>query len=179
MDDLISRQAAIAEIHEDADWLAAQGSDWQTERMERDKSILMSLPSVEPDTNCSEIPNNSDTISRQQAIDALRNYLVEKRCPDDGTLTCRLIENEVINKLPSVQPEQRWIPVSERLPEDGDYKPFSYYEDGAVLFCTKDDKIGFGWCYESTKQWANEDDKSPGEVIAWMPLPEPYQEGGE
>ena len=53
-----------------------------------------------------------DLISRQQAIDALRNYLVEKRCPDDGTLTCRLIENEVINKLPSIQPERlkgKWI----------------------------------------------------------------------
>ena len=53
-----------------------------------------------------------DLISRQQAIDALRGYLVEKRCPDDGTLTCRLIENEVINKLPSVQPERKtghWI----------------------------------------------------------------------
>ena len=49
MDDLISRQQAIYEIHEDADWLAAQGSDWQTERMERDKSILMSLPSVQPE----------------------------------------------------------------------------------------------------------------------------------
>ena len=59
------------------------------------------------ETNCSEIPNNSDTISRQQAIDALRDYLVEKRCPDDGTLTCRLIENEVINKLPSAQSERK------------------------------------------------------------------------
>ena len=46
-----------------------------------------------------------ELISRQQAIDALRGYLVGKRCPDDGTLTCRLIENEVINKLPSAQPE--------------------------------------------------------------------------
>ena len=54
----------------------------------------------------------SDLISRQQAIDALRGYLVEKRCPDDGTLTCRLIENEVINKLPLVQSEHKtghWI----------------------------------------------------------------------
>lgn len=54
----------------------------------------------------------SDLISRQQAIDALHNYLVKKRCPDDGTLTCRLIENEVINKLPSMQPERpkgNWI----------------------------------------------------------------------
>ena len=47
--DCISRQAAIDEIHEDAEWLASQGSDWQVERMERDKSILMSLPSVQPD----------------------------------------------------------------------------------------------------------------------------------
>ena len=56
-------------------------------------------------------------IDRQAAIDALRDYLVEKRCPDDGTLTCRLIENEVINKLPPIQPEivrckdcKHWIP---------------------------------------------------------------------
>ena len=47
--DAISRQAAIEAIHEDADWLAAQGSDWQVERMERDKSILKSLPSTEPE----------------------------------------------------------------------------------------------------------------------------------
>ena len=46
----------------------------------------------------------TDFISRQQAIDGLRDYLVGKRCPDDGTLTCRLIENEVINKLPPIQP---------------------------------------------------------------------------
>ena len=49
MADLIDRRAAIDAIHEDADWLAAQGSDWQTERMERDKSILQSLPSAQPD----------------------------------------------------------------------------------------------------------------------------------
>ena len=47
----------------------------------------------------------SDLISRQSAIDLLRAYLVGKRCPDDGTLTCRLIENEVVNKLPPIQPE--------------------------------------------------------------------------
>ena len=47
--DVIDRQAAIKAIHEDADWLAAQGSDWQVERMERDKSILKSLPSAQPE----------------------------------------------------------------------------------------------------------------------------------
>ncbi len=52
----------------------------------------------------------SDLISRQGTIDALREYLVGKRCPDDGTLTCRLIENEVINKLLPIQPKRgKWI----------------------------------------------------------------------
>jgi len=52
----------------------------------------------------------TDAISRQQAIDALRDYLAGKRCPDDGTLTCRLIENEVINKLPLIQLRTgKWI----------------------------------------------------------------------
>ena len=59
-------------------------------------------------TNLAEV--GTDCISRQAAIDALRGYLVGKRCPDDGTLTCRLIENEVINKLPPIQPKRgRWI----------------------------------------------------------------------
>ena len=59
-------------------------------------------------TNLAEV--GTDCISREQAINALRDYLVEKRCPDDGTLTCRLIENEVINKLPAIQPKRgRWI----------------------------------------------------------------------
>ena len=59
-------------------------------------------------TNLAEV--DTDCISRQQTIGALRNYLLGKNVPCDGTLTCRLIENEVINKLPSAQPETgRWI----------------------------------------------------------------------
>ena len=55
----------------------------------------------------------TDVISRQQVIDALRDYLVEKRCPDDGTLTCRLIENEVINKLPPAEPKKRGMSIEQ------------------------------------------------------------------
>lgn len=69
------------------------------------KALINMQPTIEPPANNSEIPNSSDTISRQAAIDALCNYLVGKNVPCDGTLTCRLIENEVIKKLPSAQPE--------------------------------------------------------------------------
>ena len=61
-----------------------------------------------------------DTISRKAAVDALGDYMIGKRCPEDGTLTARLIENEVINKLPPAQPEQHidadgtlWITVTD------------------------------------------------------------------
>ena len=96
---------------------------------------------------------------------------------DDGLCkrTELYVTDEAIAKQPTIEAEPHWIPCSERLPEDNDYKPFSYYEDGAVLFCTKNGKVGFGWYYESTKEWANEDDCTPGEVIAWMPLPKPYE----
>lgn len=73
----------------------------------------------------------SDLISRQQAIDALRGYLVEKKCPDDGTLTCRLIENEVINKLPPIQPERKngnwvWKDKKEFCPSDCWFPPTGF-----------------------------------------------------
>ena len=48
-----------------------------------------------------------DLISRQQAIDALYNV--------DEYNSRSVI---AIKNLPSIQSEQRWIPVTERLPED-------------------------------------------------------------
>ena len=92
MSDVISRQVAISAI------CSACGKI-DCDKMDKCEKLQL------PPANCSEFPNSSDTISRQQAIDMLRGYLVGKRCPDDGTLTCRLIENEVINKLPPAQPE--------------------------------------------------------------------------
>ena len=74
--DTISRQAAIEAIHEDADWLAAQGSDWQVERMERDKSILKSLPSAEPEIiHCK---------------DCKHYYYADNRIPQEQMCTCDL-----------------------------------------------------------------------------------------
>ena len=66
------------------------------------------ISASEHSTNLASL--GTDCISRQSAIDVLRDYLVGKRCPDDGTLTCRLIENEVINKLPLIQLRTgKWI----------------------------------------------------------------------
>lgn len=53
----------------------------------------------------------------------------------------------------------RWIPVSERLPEDGRY------------LCDYGDCIDFGQIHNG--KWYVDG------VIAWMPLPQPYKEESE
>ena len=81
----------------------------------------------------------TDCISRQQVIGALRNYLVGKNVPCDGTLTCRLIENEVISKLPSAQPEiirckdcKHWIPYEWMFREVWQSKNIADYPEDEI-----------------------------------------------
>ena len=68
--------------------------------------------------------------------------------------------------LPSAQPEQRWIPCSERLPD----------EYGEYLVT----KHTIGWnCEEYVSNdiayFDNDGFHKADIVIAWMPLPEPYR----
>lgn len=80
---------------------------------------------------------------------------------------------EYIDEVPSVQPEQQWIPVEERLPEPWDLVLVTdRHKDVRVCQMHFDSSNGWydecdNWIYFSTS------------VIAWMPLPEPYQGGGE
>lgn len=59
----------------------------------------------------------------------------------------------------------RWIPVSERLPEDGTYITTL---DGELV---GQEEPFTGMCGIENGKWDDEDC-----VIAWMPLPEPYKE---
>lgn len=77
-------------------------------------------------------------------------------------------------------PQGEWIPVSERLPKEEDYRPCYGLPDGCVMWQTDNGVIGFGWYYDSTKCWSDIYDHpiTAGKVIAWQPLPEPYKKGG-
>ena len=88
-----------------------------------------------------------DLIERQVAIDSLNEV-------DDGASISTAIT--VVEGLPSAQPEPQWIPCSERLP-----KPYEY-----CLWTTTDGRVVYHHC-----------DGLFSSYIAWMPLPEPYQEG--
>ena len=125
-----------------------------------------------------------DLIERKAAIEAIRKHEVDitaytPRETDifwDDVIDCCIDELE---QLPSAQPE-RWIPCSERLPEEADYNGYSECIDGAVWYYTDKGEMRLGYYYESTKAWSTTYDECPyGEVIAWMPLPEPYAERRE
>jgi hypothetical protein len=67
--------------------------------------------------------------------------------------------------------EQQWIPVEERLPEPWD---FVLVTDRCkdVRVCQMHHNSSDGW-YDECDNWMY----FSTSVIAWMPLPEPYQEG--
>lgn len=97
---------------------------------------------------------------------------------------CPLIEQE---DAPTIEPEPKWIPCSDRLPE---YNEVVLTWDGH-MFCIekripyiRDDDgepiEGDWWVGDEYDEY--ESDYYPnlrdGAAIAWMPLPEPYREEG-
>ena len=70
-----------------------------------------------------------------------------------------------IDAAPTIQAVPQWIPVSERLPEAGKQ----------YLCCNEDGFREVGYLSKVTGEWGFTDTEAFGEVIAWMPLPEPYK----
>lgn len=123
----------------------------------------------------------SDLISREAAIDALRKALyayedkTEKQFQGSDELdvsdwivhrifvqNMNVIDRETILALPSAQPE-RWIPVTESLPEDNEYVLVTTAEGGVT----------------DAKYWHRERIWVKGlaivNVTAWMSLPNPWR----
>lgn len=105
---------------------------------------------------------SEDLISRQAAIEAIYKVLCVKGkeylYPDEE----RIVKS--IGKLPSAQ---QWVPVSERLPHK--YGVYLVTVKG-LEFNTTD----FCKYFPATKEFAW--GEPCNDVIAWMPLPEPYKE---
>lgn len=73
-------------------------------------------------------------------------------------------------------PTNNWIPVSVRLPEDGEkvivwYEYFRYGEYNCMF-----QTYGIGWQYDG--HWSGDVSGTRARCIAWQPLPEPYKGGG-
>ena len=118
-----------------------------------------------------------DLISRKEAIEKIESHT---RVGDELyplTDTDKILNHafeiaaSCVYNLPSAQPEQRWIPCSERLPED----------EQPILFSTTTGRVHQGRFHRdnSVNRWYSSLDKMRAYnnvVNAWMPLPEPYKE---
>ena len=195
--DLISRQVAIDALRD------AENHAFNSfyKGLAKAHKIIADLPSVQPDhvANISK-KVEGDCISRQMAIDAMKDALdphivqfvkskmaiealpsaqPERVCVANVTLTDEQVK-EVVEKAKNavisvIELEPHWIPCSERLPEENGqylitikYKHVNdsyedvYAEHGEWLD-GKWDMFCFGHCGEVE------------DIIAWMPLPEPYK----
>ena len=118
---------------------------------------------------------NDSLISRQAAIEAVE-HITSSMSGCVNTDECHGMKRmqrqaviELVN-LPSAQPEPHWIPVSERLPSVRQSVILSTKEwtgEGCYWETTEHHVIWKGYRWNAT-YWDDE-------VIAWMPLPEPYR----
>lgn len=102
-----------------------------------------------------------DAISRQGLLNRLDDF--NKWCKD-GRLQGSLFAVDVIKDMPPVTPKARWIPVSERLPIIG--------ED--VLICDYDGDLYISYLHTDGKWGYDYSGNKLKNIMAWMPLPQPY-----
>lgn len=114
-----------------------------------------------------QVTGKLDCISRQAAMDFVGSM---EMCDEISAEAYQELMN-YLEELPLAQPEPQWIPCIERLPE----------EDGGLYLVTDYSKsIGrrrrhISRCYMNKLGFWS-DVPIGYEVVAWMPLPEPYVE---
>lgn len=114
-----------------------------------------------------------DAVSRRAVVELIEGWWLGHTKEDD-------LATEV-KALPAVTPTAKWIPVSERTPEehvcdDGFVEPSVSV---LVQLNNKDMKVSRYWGSRERykdRPWIDLSYPTTLEVVAWMPLPEPYGE---
>lgn len=119
------------------------------------------------------VGQKGEKMTREEAMNVLKaNY------PDPCFSDLRKAVDMAIKALE--QPEQKWIPVSEGLPEEGE-KVLATHLGGinpnrqVIEHIYQCGKFTCGWDMDISVDSPTFGQRYMGEVIAWMPRPEPYQ----
>ena len=122
-----------------------------------------------------------DRIFVRGYIDEIRKDTVIVR--NDGGYLGTIPSEVITGELPSAQPEQRWNPCSERLPEEKDagiLKKLGTEKKSEYVIATvevKGERMTVTACtYDGKWDWNMKYAFPDFKVVAWMPLPEPYKE---
>lgn len=129
---------------------------------------------------CSRMSDNDELIDRKalkEEIESLTMTITGMR--SGKTMTILALEEykksilRIIDEQPTVYVNDGWIPVEERLPEDGQevlvwYEYFRYGEYNR-MFKT----YGIGWQFDG--HWSGDVSGTKARCIAWQPLPERYK----
>lgn len=123
---------------------------------------------------------SEDCVSRQAVVEYIKASGAELGHDSEN----EIVVEDILN-MPPVTPTQKWIPVSERLPEeDGEYLLFGKIDEDEENYIF----IGeFDTCGEQFGIWLEQFDRTTlgclgseffeySSVIAWQPLPKPYEE---
>ena len=161
MSDLISRKAAINSLH--MHLMYRMGTDSNKKRLD---DWINSLPSAQPETSILTVKVAPDPEELERAV--------------------RKIHDAPVTVLPPDEPKPKWIPVTEKLPEEevdvlvtvyfhglkqghkngwNDHIKPKYYVEVA-------NQINGNW-YSYSDEYKVARDRH--EVIAWMPMPAPYE----
>jgi len=157
-DDAISRQAAIdalARTAREAFNLSDEYNQYLAGLMDGESAIRQ-LPSAQP----------------EPTLEQIEEYC-HKRC-------LSIVDNALLHKY--VQPEQQWIPCSERLPDEKDAGILKKLgiekmsEDVLATVDIKGERMTVTACtYDGEWIWDMKYTFPDFKVVAWMPLPKPYK----
>lgn len=162
-EDAVSRRAVMEIVTKEFVDLQDGTEEWRNAVNDIVEEILHNvetMPPVTPQTTC------EDAISRKAVLNEIMariEYLHDVKDIKDHV-------REVIETEPPVilQSENKWILYSERLPENS-----GHYLVSTISNSVCEDYFGN---FKGEREWANSIDK---EVVAWMPLPKPYRNGGQ
>lgn len=119
---------------------------------------------------------NADKLSAEMYHQAFEVDSDEQRWDSGCWIRYKMFER-CLEKQPTINP-MKWISCSERLPDIGEHHVslpcIVYCSTGAYGFSELQENLfgQVGWSCERDDEYH----EPLGEVVAWMPLPEPYKE---